>query len=180
MSAGKPIGRAVAKAVWRRRANRLLIEPFVLSLLISVGGVARAVAAAQGDYTLSQADAGRQVFSQHCAQCHGSNLEGEAGPALAGPKFASDLAYSKMSAQQLFEFITTQMPADAPGSLTKQQYEQAFAYILAQNGYPAGSMPLNEDTLGRIKLLPYPGSSSRSALQRTLTAGGHSRKGEVP
>jgi mono/diheme cytochrome c family protein len=126
-------------------------------LLLSTAAVAPAIAVARGDYAASQANAGQQLFAQHCAKCHGSNLEGEAGPPLAGPKFASNLAYSKISAPQLFDFIETQMPADAPGSLTKQQYEQAFAYILSRNGYPAGATPLNEATIGRIKLLPYPG-----------------------
>jgi hypothetical protein len=34
------------------------------------------------------------------------------------------------------------MPASAPGSLTQTQYEDLMAYILKQNGYPAGSTAL--------------------------------------
>ena len=135
-----------------------------LALIFTAIGVGR-LAAATGDYTQAQVSAGRQVFNQHCAQCHGGNLQGQAGPPLAGPKFESNLEYSKMSAQQMFAFIKTQMPADAPASLSKQQYLQAFAYILSKNGYPQGSAPLNEKTVRDIKLLPYPGKSGGSNKQ---------------
>ena len=126
-------------------------------MTLGVGGTA-ALAAAQGDYAQSQADAGLQVFSQSCASCHGANLRGQSGPALAGPDFASNLSYSKMSAQQFYDFVRTQMPANAPGSLSEQQYLQVLAYILSKNGYPAGASPLSTSTLGSLQLLPYPGA----------------------
>ena len=115
--------------------------------------------AATGDYAKDQASAGQQVFTEYCAKCHGGQLQGQAGPPLAGPKFAANIAYSKISAQEMFTFIKTQMPADKPASLTTQQYLQALAYILSKNGYPAGSMPLSEQTLGQVELLPYPVSN---------------------
>ena len=93
-------------------------------------------------------------------------LQGQAGPPLAGPKFAANLRYSKMSAQQMFTFIKTQMPANKPASLTKQQYLQSLAYILSKNGYPAGATPLSEKTLGQVKLLPYPVRAARNRIVR--------------
>jgi mono/diheme cytochrome c family protein len=122
------------------------------------GGALRA--ATTGDYTQSQASAGMQAFSQNCASCHGSNLMGQSGPPLAGANFASNLNYSKMSAQQLYDFIRTQMPVNAPGSLSEQQYLQIFAYILSKNGYPQGSTPLSAATLGSVQLLPVPGAAA--------------------
>ena len=141
-------------ATGRWRAT-LLAGTYALALAFTAASAGR-LAAAPGDYTRQQATAGRQVFDQHCAKCHGSKLQGQSGPPLAGPKFESDLEYSKMSAQQLFTFIKTQMPYDAPASLTKNQYRQALSYILAKNGYPQGATPLSEKTLGNVKLLPYP------------------------
>ena len=38
--------------------------------------------------------------------------------------------------------MTTQMPMNAPASLSHEQYLAILAYILKQNGYPAGSKPL--------------------------------------
>ncbi len=157
MELNEPAGHATANTAgaWRLRA---IVGLYVLVLVLTAAGTSR-LAAATGDFTKDQASAGRQVFNQYCAKCHGAQLQGQAGPPLAGPKFAANLAYSKISAPQMFTFIKTQMPADKPASLTAQQYLQSLAYILSKNGYPAGSAPLSEQTLGEVKLLPYPGSN---------------------
>lgn len=117
-------------------------------------------AAPTGDYTQAQAQAGKQVYASTCAACHGSNLKGQSGPALAGKAFASNLEYSKMTATQLFDFTKRHMPKNAPGSLSDDQYRQVFAYILSQNGYPAGQQQLSASTIGNVNLLPYPGQGS--------------------
>lgn len=115
-----------------------------------------AAGSAQGYYTEAQARHGSEVFSANCAQCHGARLQGQAGPALAGKSFEDSLEYSKMSAKQLFSFISSQMPYNDPGSLKKEQYLQVLAFILKKNGYPSGSTPLSESLLGHVRLLPYP------------------------
>jgi hypothetical protein len=71
-------------------------------------------------------------------------LQGQAGPPLKGKPLASNLRYSKISAQQLLDFIKQHMPKNSPGSLTDQQYRRVFAYILSQNGYPKGDKPLTK------------------------------------
>ncbi len=157
MGLNEPAGPAIVKTARRWRA-RSIAGIYILALILTAAGSGR-LAAATGGYTQQQALAGQQVFTQYCAKCHGPQLQGQAGPPLAGPKFAANLAYSKMSAQQMFTFIKTQMPADKPASLTTQQYLQALAYILSRNGYPVGSAPLSEQTLSQVKLLPYPGSN---------------------
>jgi alcohol dehydrogenase (cytochrome c) len=52
--------------------------------------------------------------------------------------------------------IATLMPVDNPGSLSKTQYTQVLAYILAENGYPAGTTALDAAHLDDVALLPYP------------------------
>jgi len=89
-------------------------------------------------------------------------MEGEAGPPLKGSPFASNLRYSKISAQQLFDFVKQHMPKNAPGSLSDRQYRQVFSYILSQNGYPKGPQPLTDKSVGGIGLLPYPGTGNKS------------------
>lgn len=159
----KSTGHPTANAAGTHRL-RAIAGIYGLALILTAAGAGRLVAAT-GDYTQQQAAAGRQVFNQHCAQCHGDKLQGQAGPPLAGPKFESNLKYSKMSAKQMFDFIKTNMPHNAPGSLTKKQYLQALSYILSKNGYPQGSTPLSEKTLGQVKLLPYPGKHGGSHNQ---------------
>lgn len=91
-------------------------------------------------YTAAQATSGQAVFAQNCAVCHGANMQGGAGPALIGQAFAS--ASNKYTVAALFGEVAEQMPAGQPGSLTHDQYTSVFAYILKQNGYPAGATPL--------------------------------------
>lgn len=91
-------------------------------------------------YTAAQASAGAGVYTQQCAMCHGADLNGQAGPPLIGQGFAS--AGSDSTIGSVFSIIAQQMPATSPGSLTHEQDEEAMAYILKENGYPAGSTAL--------------------------------------
>jgi cytochrome c len=116
-----------------------------------------------GYYTPRQAEAGEQVYRNQCMQCHGPDLRGQSGPALAGATFKSRLEFSRMSASQLFDFIASQMPYNKPGSLSHQQYLDVLAYILKRNGYPGRNQPLTEARLKQIKLLPYPTKQAKHA-----------------
>jgi mono/diheme cytochrome c family protein len=109
-----------------------------------------------GFFTAAQAAAGEGVFDGHCSACHGADLSGGAGPALAGSQFQASLEFSKITGAQLLAFISTQMPYNAPGSLTKAQYQDAFAYILSVNHYPAGPYPLDASSADCVQMLPYP------------------------
>jgi mono/diheme cytochrome c family protein len=119
----------------------------VLGIFSASGLVARAAAGLPALYTVAQARAGAAVFSQNCAMCHGAALGGEAGPPLVGQRFAS--AGSGETVGAMFDEIAGQMPAQAPGSLTHDQYAAVMAFILAKNGYPAGPAALDYNaTLG--------------------------------
>ncbi len=120
---------------------------------------------ASGYYTVEQAKTGEGLFAQHCAACHGTNLEGLSGPPLAGDVFKNDVEFNKITATQLFGFITTQMPYDNPGRLGKDEYELIFTYILYRNHYPSGSTPFSSGALGRVKLLPFPGADDKQTGQ---------------
>jgi len=112
--------------------------------------------AGSGFYTEAQANEGMAVFDAHCSACHNADLSGGSGPALAGSQFLAYLQFSKITGAELFDFIRTQMPYDAPGSLTTIQYEDAVAYILSFNHYPAGPHPLDANSAACVQLLPYP------------------------
>jgi mono/diheme cytochrome c family protein len=111
-----------------------------------------------GIYTAAEATAGMADYNNNCASCHNADMSGNAGPALAGPNFASYLSFTKITAPQLQAFIVAQMPATAPGSLTATQYNNIFAYILSYNHYPAGNAEISPAGLSCLSLLPYPGS----------------------
>jgi len=120
----------------------------------SSGASAEASVASSGGaglFTDAQASDGATVYSTSCSSCHAANLQGQSGPPLTGSVFAKSLvAYG--TAQQMYDFISKQMPANAPGSLTAAQYLSVTAYLLQQNGFPSGSHPLDATTLGSVNL----------------------------
>lgn len=133
---------------------------------VMLGAVALALplaAAAGGDYTKEQAQTGAQTYSATCSVCHGSRLQGGAAPALKGAAFAQTLSATYPTMSKLFQVISTQMPASNPGSLSKEQYTQVLAFILAENGYPSGSTPLDTAHLDDVALLPYPEQGAKTA-----------------
>ena len=101
-------------------------------------------------YTSEQADSGKQKYMTSCALCHGPTLEGRAGPALKGPNFASTKANFRVG--DVFVIVSQNMPATAPGSLSHDDYVELMAFLLQQNGYPAGSKALTFDTAQRSKV----------------------------
>jgi mono/diheme cytochrome c family protein len=92
-------------------------------------------------FTTAQATAGAAKYSDDCAQCHGAQLEGMAGPALRGKIFAK----SGFSVGDVMNFMSVNMPATQPGSLSHDDYVQIMAYVLQQNGFPAGTTALTFD-----------------------------------
>lgn len=90
-------------------------------------------------YSAAQASAGADVYSQSCAMCHGDQLQGSMGPALAGANFTS----AGNTVGDIYGVISQQMPENAPGSLSAAQDTDVLAYILSKNGYAAGSSALN-------------------------------------
>jgi alcohol dehydrogenase (cytochrome c) len=122
-----------------------------------------------GDYTTAQAARGATVYTQYCAQCHGANLQGDAGPSLSGQ--ALQQAYGGATAAQLYDFTSRQMPQNAPGTLSQAQYLDVTAYILARNGFPSGAAPLNIASLSHVSMAaqrtPVAAASNTDEIVRT-------------
>jgi polar amino acid transport system substrate-binding protein len=96
-------------------------------------------AGSAASFTGAQAAAGAKTFAGKCAQCHGTKLEGVSAPALKGASLTS----MGQNTGELFKFITEQMPAGNPGSLSKKEYVNVMAFLLKENGTPVGSKPLS-------------------------------------
>jgi|AraplaMF_Col_mMF_1032025.scaffolds.fasta_scaffold07878_2 mono/diheme cytochrome c family protein len=99
-------------------------------------------------YTADQARAGASVYGQSCASCHGIQMEGVTGPALKGSNFGILANAQMMTADMLLDVITSTMPDSDPGTLKIEEYNAVTAYILQQNGYPAGTAPLVKGAAG--------------------------------
>jgi cytochrome c553 len=106
-----------------------------------------------GWYTEEQAGRGEEAYDQHCAHCHGDDLEGMAGnPPLVGETFLArwDTVWD------LFDYTRETMPLDAPGTLDDETYADITAYMLQENDFPAGEaeLPAEQDELEEMALDP--------------------------
>ena len=106
-----------------------------------------------GIYSEAQAARGEAGYREACRSCHGDDLDGKGPvPPLAGSDFTGN--WNGMSVGDLFEKMQTQMPADRPGELSKEQNAAILAYILKYNMFPPGKndLPANTDALKRIRM----------------------------
>jgi mono/diheme cytochrome c family protein len=125
-----------------RRFSMMLILAAALPVAAFAQGAKPAL------YTEAQASAGAATYAQSCAACHGSQLEGVAAPALKGAPFGDLANAQSLTVDTLLDVITNTMPQSDPGSLKPEEYAAVTAYILQQNGYPAGSAPLAKNAAG--------------------------------
>ncbi len=103
------------------------------------GGAAPVPSEADGAfYTAEQAEQGRRDFAISCGGCHGGEMVGD--------------FQTYATAADFYSFISSAMPADAPGSLAPAQYTAIIAYLLGESGFPAGETELTNDmeVLGQI------------------------------
>ena len=122
---------------------------FLTAAASAVLGVAIAAAQQQPAgttvYTAEQATIGQSAFQVTCARCHQPDLRGSnEAPPLAGANFMS--AWRGRSTNELFNKIASSMPPDNPRSLPEQAVTSIVAYILRQNGAPAGAQPFTVAT----------------------------------
>ena len=134
------------------RVLRLNVNRFAAVLLAATVGFTLAVVstAAQqkpktindGVFTVDQALRGKSGYDGVCARCHGVPLTGSQGngPALKGAVFLGH--WDKDTLGSLYTKIRDTMPLGAPGTLTDDVKLQILAYVLQQNGFPAGTNAL--------------------------------------
>ena len=92
-------------------------------------------------FTAAQAERGQAAYAEHCASCHGANLDdGAFAPPLSGLEFRQK--WGDQSPEALFTKTSTSMPPARPGSLSDDLYADLMAYILRENGVRAGDRPL--------------------------------------
>ena len=98
---------------------------------------------ASGVYTEEQATRGRDTYQMQCKSCH--------TPAShTGTTFAT--WWDRKPLSELFQFVTTRMPKNEPGSLQPDEYADVVAYLLKLNDLPSGSEPLPADSVALKKI----------------------------
>ena len=90
-----------------------------------------------GVFSAAQAERGARVFESICTNCHeiaeftgsGAYLEEVDGESL----------------WETFDFVSSEMPEDDPGSLRLEEYAAVLAYIFSVYGLPSGDADLAVD-----------------------------------
>ena len=87
----------------------------------------------------AQPAAQRAAYQEACAECHGAGLQGSAhGPTLTGVGFNS--VWGSRSADDLFEYIRSEMPPGQGRQLSDEAYRSIVALIRESNGGVAGTL----------------------------------------
>ena len=127
---------------------------YIAAATVHAGQDAAAKTVWNGVYSEAQAKRGEQKYGEYCAKCHGPDLSGaDAAPALVGGEFNS--GWNDLSVGDLFERLRITMPADKPGSVSRQDNADIVAFLLAKNGFPAADaeLPTQTEMLKTIKIL---------------------------
>ena len=111
-----------------------------------------------GVFTKEQADRGSEAYQKNCVACHSENLQSGPARPLVGDTFWQDWGEDRLSS--LFNVIANTMPADKPRSLPESVYADVVAFILQENGFPAGSQQLTSRSMAEIKVVRESGSGS--------------------
>lgn len=128
-----------------------------LALVVLLGLSSSPVLAQRGGsgpkFSKRQAVAGKKAYVEHCADCHGSELEGiDIAPGLVGERF--DQTWRGKSAGTL-SFHIRRMPPQSvgePGSLGDEAYAEILAFILEANDFAPGDADLPSDEAALAKL----------------------------
>ena len=104
------------------------------SLFLGSAAVAQGKTLHDGVYTEEQAKAGAVVYESTCKTCHDMSF------------YTNTLrVWNSQPLLYLWETIMGTMPQDNPGSMMFDEYTDVLAYILSEQGFPAGDEPLNHD-----------------------------------
>ena len=116
-----------------------------VSISISISAQQRPKNVREGAFSADQADRGKAGFEGVCQRCHGAALTGSEGngPPLKGAAFLAH--WDKDTLGSLWVKIRDTMPLGTPGTLTDEVKLQILAYVLQQNGFPAGKIDLPMD-----------------------------------
>ncbi|MDB5071075.1 MAG: cytochrome c class [Candidatus Eremiobacteraeota bacterium] len=129
------------------RSSPLVFLAACAAGLALVAGIASTGSAAHpGLYTKAQAAAGAKTYTARCLRCHGAKLQGVTAPALKGKD--SPITGIR-TVGDIYNYASTQMPLDKPGSLSPATYASLVAFLLQQNGHPAGPRALTPDAAKR-------------------------------
>ena len=131
-----------------------IVPPVTITAPIRPPPVATTPVESPVSYADDQADRGKKTFENECVDCHGDDLNGglNGGPPLRGVAFDEKFVNGNY-ASSLFQFMSTQMPPNAPGRYSASTYADLMAYVLKKNGFqPGAPLPSDVDALDNLTM----------------------------
>jgi cytochrome c len=135
----------------------------IAAVAIAVAPDGKGLPAGKGTYA-----AGKTVYENACAACHGADLKGVAGlpnmptgPALrlSGGRGTLNTPNPVMTVESywphattLFDYVRRAMPFQAPGSLTADEIYAVVAYVLGEGNIIDKSIVLDAQTLPQVRM----------------------------
>ena len=127
----------------KKAAGFASVLALTASALFSVVASAEGKTVADGVFTQAQVDAGQRVYDASCKNCHNERFYRDA---LRN--------WENQPLLYLWENTVGSMPGDNPGSLFLEEYTDVLAYILSEQGFPAGDTALDPDNgMDQISIL---------------------------
>jgi glucose dehydrogenase len=87
-------------------------------------------------YTDAQAGHGESIYRAKCSACHDNDVNGQHAPPLVGRAFWEQ--WDQEPVRALYSRIVSTMPLEEAGSLPEKDVLDILAYLLKENGWPAG------------------------------------------
>ena len=130
----------------------LFFAAAVTTLLLCAAEAPRSLK--DGVFSPEQVARGKKSYEAECADCHGEKLEGiDKAPALVGATFAKN--WNGKTVFRLIDITRRNMPPDDPGTYKRELIADVSAYILSENGFPAGKADLLHDAPDLRQILIY-------------------------
>jgi mono/diheme cytochrome c family protein len=149
-----------------------MYQTFVAALAVLTLGLCTALAQGSGTvldgvYSSEQAARGQDAYQLHCRSCHeGTDQD---GPDLKGADFVDRWRGDRLNV--LFTQIKTNMPGNKPGSLSESTSLDILAFLLSENGIPAGSRELTADLTRAVDFVGQDGPKPLPSMTGVLLVG---------
>lgn len=102
-------------------------------------------------YTKAQAEGAKKQYDKICADCHAFTVAAKKKPkdlTLGDEPFFE--SWTGRPVVDLVNVIVLTMPNDGSAVVTEAEALDLVAYMLQQNGFPAGSKPLTKDSAAAV------------------------------